>query len=211
MEEKIIVPDSIMPIIAWRFWRVAECFEFNKKEIFKLMSAISHCLWPEKEKLVSKCHCRDEENKPYYHEICLTDSLCGIHAYKSLDNLFKDRILIKNYGALFGKVYLWGKVQCHEFGYRAQFAYPQLILGAICEECKSIISLDSAVFIESGGGQTLNGFLRYEIFCERCACNAKMKRKDMIFNKSIYGRKVSGVLKNRYNIEIKDLIIQKRD
>jgi len=44
----------------------------------------------------------------------------GIHAYKARpeDNVYWDS------WAVFGRVALWGKVIEHEYGYRAQFAYP---------------------------------------------------------------------------------------
>ncbi len=70
----------------------------------------------------------------------------GIYAYKNislaLENL--DRCCYR--GAFLGKVNLWGVIHKHEFGYRAQFAYPISLSMGICCMCKSIVSLSSEPF-----------------------------------------------------------------
>jgi hypothetical protein len=73
-------------------------------------------------------------------------STSGIYAYKTpfdaLENL--DRCFYR--GTFFGKVSLWGVIQKHHFGYRAQFAYPVSLAAGICCVCKRIVNLKSEPF-----------------------------------------------------------------
>jgi hypothetical protein len=109
-----------------------------------LKSVIRHDLWPLKEKFEAQCtSCngtKEPGSPPEAH------SQCGIYAYKSpgyaLENL--DRCCYR--GTFLGKVHLWGTVQKHQFGYRAQFAYPVSLNMGICCICKRIVDLGSEPF-----------------------------------------------------------------
>lgn len=102
----------------------------------------------------------------------------GIYAYKTtfdaLENL--DRCCYR--GTFLGKVSLWGVIQKHQFGYRAQFAYPLSLVSGICCVCKRIVSLKSELFAIGWASLhftedfSVSGFL-----CEEC--NEKYYSVDM--------------------------------
>jgi hypothetical protein len=54
---------------------------------------------------------------------------CGLHGTHGVDLLRRTRC-----PAVLGRVALWGRVIEHDHGYRAQFAYPQLVT-LICQFC----------------------------------------------------------------------------
>lgn len=96
-------------------------------------------------------------------------SASGIYAYKTTfdatENL--DRYCYR--GTFLGKVSLWGVIQKHEFGYRAQFAYPVSLISGICCVCKRIVNLRSEPFAIGWASLhitedfSVSGFL-----CEKC-------------------------------------------
>ncbi|MDI6890896.1 MAG: hypothetical protein QMC83_08175 [Thermodesulfovibrionales bacterium] len=97
------------------------------------------------------------------------NSTSGIYAHKTsrhaLENL--DRCWCR--GIFLGKVKLWGVIQKHQFGYRAQFAYPLSLHLGICCVCKRIINLKSEPF--AIGWATLyitESFSVSGFLCERC-------------------------------------------
>jgi hypothetical protein len=57
------------------------------------------------------------------------DCSCGLHATHDLEILRHTRT-----PAVVGRVALWGRVIEHELGYRAEFAYPQLVT-LVCRFC----------------------------------------------------------------------------
>jgi hypothetical protein len=69
------------------------------------------------------------------HPCMVPDCTCGIHAFKELRQLaeYMDMVLtMTRHGILdpgdllcYGAVAIWGTVCEHQYGYRAQFAYPQ--------------------------------------------------------------------------------------
>lgn len=155
-EEKVVVPDSVTPIIGWRFWKVRQIFDFNKEEKFLLRSATTYFEWPEKAKAKAECFCFERDH-PFYHKNCPEQgSSCGIYAYKSANFALSDfngRLSVnwgnnysKHYlGGLLGKVYLWGKIQKHQFGFRAQFAYPFSVNFIVCGGCWEIFPVKSVL------------------------------------------------------------------
>jgi hypothetical protein len=102
----------------------------------------------------------------------------GIYAYKiafaALENI--DRYCYR--GTFLGKVSLWGVIQKHQFGYRAQFAYPLSLVSGICCVCKRIVSLKSEPFAIGWASLhftedfSVSGFL-----CEEC--NERYYRVDI--------------------------------
>jgi len=87
------------------------------------------------------------------------NSTSGIYAYKSTSDALENLDRCSYRGTFLGRVSLWGVIQKHQFGYRAQFAYPvsqfgyraqfaypvSLVFG-ICCVCKRIVNLKSEPF-----------------------------------------------------------------
>ena len=138
---KSSVPDYAAPLTGWRFWKIRKTT--TDGELW-LKSVIRSNLWPPMQRFEVGGSAQKESNEPdMYPE---TDSLSGIYAYKSslhaLENI--DRFCYR--GTLLGKVHLWGVIQKHQFGYRAQFAYPVSVSMGICCICKRTINLKSEPF-----------------------------------------------------------------
>jgi len=138
---KNIVPDYAAPLTGWRFWKIRKT---TKDGILWLKSVVRSNLWPPMQRFEVNCAAQKGSREPgTYPE---SDSPCGIYAYRTsryaIENL--DRFCYR--GTLLGKVHLWGVIQRHQFGYRAQFAYPVSISIGICCICKRTISLKSEPF-----------------------------------------------------------------
>ena len=73
-------------------------------------------------------------------------STSGIYAYKSTSDALENIDRYPYRGTFLGKVNLWGVIQKHQFGYRAQFAYPVSLVLGICCVCKQIVNLKSESF-----------------------------------------------------------------
>lgn len=98
------------PIIAYRAW------ERGSDKTLQSMSRSA--IWTPRKRATAQC-----EKHPRGPGV---DCECGIWAFKSVDQL------VRSYGhqavgsAVLGRIALWGVVQKHKDGYRAQYAYPQL-------------------------------------------------------------------------------------
>lgn len=140
-----LAPDFIMPITAWRFWRIFINSQDAKNSLC-LGSVVIPQLWPYKEKLEAECFCHGTSPHINFPEI---DSVCGIYAYKSSRFALADSQLMTSFylGTVLGKVKLWGKIQQHQFGYRARFAYPSFLLMGICGGCQKVFYLESEYFM----------------------------------------------------------------
>lgn len=95
------------PIIAYRAWRV------------RLAGPNSPRLWP-----INAEFCGEGYAPRKRMEADSTEGGRGIHAF------VEPASILQNYGAeqglVFGRVALWGVVEKHASGYRAQYAYPQM-------------------------------------------------------------------------------------
>ncbi|NWF52684.1 MAG: hypothetical protein HXY47_06330 [Nitrospirae bacterium] len=125
---------------------------------------------------------------------------CGIYAYNSPQYAFADPLfkIIPN-GVVFGKVKLWGKVQKHQFGYRAQFAYPFSLMIAVCDECKQPINLSSDFFILRVFGAFMEGgktFAFSQFICRNCLSLVCSSETDL------EGKRVVHLLQKKYGIQI---------
>ena len=105
------IPDLISPIVGHRVWRwdAAGLRSLNGKP------------WSPRQPLAAKCgagNAHDADEPPYL------DCTCGVYAAKSREHL---RQLGYEGRGIRGEVYLWGTVQEHELGWRAQFAYPKTL------------------------------------------------------------------------------------
>lgn len=128
-------------LTGWRFWKIRKSPEDGS---VLLKSVIRNDFWPPGLRFEAGSTSRaGTEKKPSFPE---THSGNGIYAYKTsrsaLENI--DRFCYR--GTLLGRVHLWGVIQKHRFGYRAQFAYPMSLAFGICCICKHIIHLYSAPF-----------------------------------------------------------------
>ncbi len=74
------------------------------------------------------------------------NSTSGIYAYKSTPDALENLDRCSYRGTFLGRVSLWGVIQKHQFGYRAQFAYPVSLVFGICCVCKRIVNLKSEPF-----------------------------------------------------------------
>jgi hypothetical protein len=104
------IPNCVSPIVAYRVWRWTHSG----------LTSLNGELWPPNQSLQAKC-----SEFPNGHASPHGNCSCGIYAAKSLDQL-----LMRGYAdaEVFGEVYLWGTVVEHEFGWRAQFAYPKTLV-----------------------------------------------------------------------------------
>jgi len=112
----VSIPDYILPIVAYRFWR------------WDTVGLKSVCgdSWHPGQPLVARC--RGADCKAFLgrahdaHDAPHTDCTCGIYAAKALRRLCSEGY---EWCGIHGEVYLWGKVVEHELGWRAQLAYPK--------------------------------------------------------------------------------------
>jgi hypothetical protein len=109
------------PIIGWRGWRLAA----NDDGGLDLVSAVrSGEAWPKQTAAAARCVMEGHDRAPE------PDGNCGLYAFKSASAL---RALWGT-TTVVGTVALWGRVVEHQWGYRAEFAYPQRIR-LVCVDC----------------------------------------------------------------------------
>lgn len=102
---------SAEPIIAYR------CWSLNGSALGPIGVTLPPC--EPRKRMEARCYAGGPHGSP--------DAMCecGIYGFADLQTL------INNYGwqsdKVYGRVALWGKVERHQHGYRAQYAYPQLI------------------------------------------------------------------------------------
>lgn len=73
-------------------------------------------------------------------------SQAGIYAFKTIGDALENLDRTCYRGTFLGRVQVWGVIQKHQFGYRAQFAYPHSLTHGVCCICKRIVSLKSERF-----------------------------------------------------------------
>ena len=129
------------PLTGWRFWKIRKS---TKDGTIWLKSVIRSDLWPFMQRLEVDCVSPEGAKQQGGHP--KADSQCGIYAYKTSHDALKniDRFCYR--GTLLGKVNLWGVIQKHQYGYRAQFAYPVSLNIGICCICKQTINFKSEPF-----------------------------------------------------------------
>ena len=109
-----------------------------------LTSVVRHDLWPPMERFEARSTSahgfHKQSTKPVVH------SQAGIYAFKTIDDALENLDRPCYRGAFLGRVQVWGVIQKHQFGYRAQFAYPHSLTHGVCCICKKIVSLKSETF-----------------------------------------------------------------
>jgi hypothetical protein len=73
-------------------------------------------------------------------------SQSGIYAFKTIDDALENLEKTCYRGTFLGRVQVWGVIQKHQFGYRAQFAYPHSLTHGVCCICKRIVGLTAEPF-----------------------------------------------------------------
>jgi len=144
----VSVPDYISPIVGWRVWRwdATGLKSLNGKP------------WSPGQPLAAKCGARNAHDA---HEPPQADCSCGVYASKSREHLRGTGYEPLGIG---GEVHLWGTVVEHEFGWRAQFAYPKSLvlppdmIPSSTKEMESrlgaLAAYDINIFI-GGGGESI--------------------------------------------------------
>jgi len=139
------VPDYISPIVGWRVWRweAARLTSLNGKP------------WHPGRSLAAKCGAGNAHDA---HSAPQTTCTCGIYASKSREHLRGTGY--ERYG-ISGETFLWGRLVEHQFGWRAQFAYPKSLflppdlIPSDTREMESrlgaVAAYDTDVFIVGGG------------------------------------------------------------
>lgn len=133
----MIVPDRVGEILAWRAWYIV--FDKSKQQ-HRLGSINSKHIWEPSETVEATCIPLGLSPATYkgVHTAPHEDCTCGIHAAKSLTQaLVYARKSSGFYGGdqdhsiqdvCLGQVQLWGKVEEGSLAYRAQYAYPKVML-----------------------------------------------------------------------------------
>ncbi len=98
-------PDFIQPIVGYRFWYNFKNSAYHPDGHLHSLND-DHHQWPIDAPMIAR---------PAYHNY----RSGGIHAFKTLDRLREENAQIH------GEVWLWGRIEEHEDGYRAEFAYPK--------------------------------------------------------------------------------------
>ena len=112
---------AVEPIVAWRTWALSG----HRDGSNLLLRPVAGRSRPWRPMQVTEAGCKHTR----LHASPSVDCTCGLHGTHGLDLLRRTRC-----PAVLGRVALWGRVIEHYLGYRAQFAYPQLIT-LICQFC----------------------------------------------------------------------------
>jgi hypothetical protein len=138
------VPDSVTPIVAWRYWRLG-----GGDGLLRSLTG-RHQHWHPGQALHARCRFDDVDRSdwrykmvsgfsPEPHPAPSEGCTCGLYAARSLEHL-RGQMLFGLHRMVVGQVSLWGKVIPGQHGYRAEFAYP----ARLCV-FEGVISRDKAV------------------------------------------------------------------
>jgi len=118
------IPDYVVPIVGHRIWSW-DTTAANHEPCSPLRS-LNGNPWPVGRKLSATCfHPCMPSMQFERHQSPLESCRCGIYATKDVDQLQKFCGI--GFG-ISGEVYLWGTVVEHQFGWRAQYAYPKSLV-----------------------------------------------------------------------------------
>jgi hypothetical protein len=137
-----VVPDYLEPLIGYRFWYVHHGD--------RLVSSVGLTMWQPYQALegrhIPNPHPSVEPEEdacagtPCDGHVPFTHPKCGIYAFATRERLLANLQAANQYGDLYmsslviGTVALWGRFVEHDFGYRAQFAYPtSFVFGHRCD------------------------------------------------------------------------------
>ena len=112
---------GVEPILAWRTWALTG----HRDGTDLLLRPVAGRSRPWKPMQPVEAGCKHARLHAAPHVECT----CGLHATHAPDILRRTRC-----PAVLGRAALWGRVIEHDHGYRAQFAYPQLV-ALVCQFC----------------------------------------------------------------------------
>jgi hypothetical protein len=105
-----VIPDGIEPLVGWRAWRVQ----------YDMLTSVYHPTpWGPREALWARHWFAGAQRT---HESPKEHCSCGVYAY--LDRGRAEELAETSCAPVFGTIALWGRVIEHEFGFKAEFAYP---------------------------------------------------------------------------------------
>lgn len=123
------IPDYCEPLIGYRVWTVTPDHRLRALSMGTFWTP-----YQREEARHASSTWFSNADPPVDDTACFRSGLCancGIYALKSMDDaiaMMSD--LLSPFAYVVGRVALWGRVVVHTHGYRAQYAYPQTILGA---------------------------------------------------------------------------------
>lgn len=112
---------GVEPIVAWRTWALTG----RRDGTDLLLRPVAGRSRPWRPMQTAEAICKHTR----LHSSPNLDCTCGLHGTHDIDILRRTRC-----PAVLGRVALWGRVIEHDFGYRAQYAYPQLVT-IVCQFC----------------------------------------------------------------------------
>lgn len=123
------VPDSVTPIVAWRYWRLGA-----GDGLLRSLTG-RHPRWEPGQAMQARCRFDDVDRSdwryrmvsgfaPEAHPAPAPGCTCGLYAARSLEHL-RGQMLFGLSRMVVGQVCLWGKVIPGQHGYRAELAYPE--------------------------------------------------------------------------------------
>jgi hypothetical protein len=115
------VETAVEPIVAWRTWALTG----KRDGTDLLLRPVAGRSRPWRPMHVAEAVCKHTR----LHSSPNLGCTCGLHGTHEIDILRRTRC-----PAVLGRVALWGRVIEHDFGFRAQFAYPQLVT-LVCQFC----------------------------------------------------------------------------
>jgi hypothetical protein len=185
------VPDYAATLRGWRFWKLRQ--DPGAAGAW-LTSVVRHDLWIPTEKFEARCMSGQGERDPGGPPDA--DARHGIYAYKTTSSALQETGRFCYRGALLGRVHLWGVVQEHSFGYRAQYGYPESLHMGVCCICTQTVYLASEPFaIGWAYYHFSDDFSVNGILCDEC--NRKYYSLDAIKSSAELSR-----LAERYGVPI---------
>jgi hypothetical protein len=159
-EQGFQAPDLLRPLHAYRFWTLKITPVTRRVRLWSQLAL--QRAWEERVPYTAQCvyhgMCRDDFALDHTHDIkdvpALPPANCGIYGYKTAEEALLDlggklsagdkrSMMGFLRGGVLGEVKLWGIVQRHKHGFRAQFAYPASLVMGICDNCGDSLPLGS--------------------------------------------------------------------
>jgi hypothetical protein len=139
--KEIKAPDYCETLVGWRFWKVRQS---PQDGTLWLRSLVRPDLWPPGARF--EAHSKSAPGLCAQNISPEIHSQSGIYAFKTVDDALENLDRTCYRGTFLGKVNIWGVIQRHHFGYRAQFAYPLALCLGICCICKKVVGLRAEPF-----------------------------------------------------------------
>jgi len=150
-----LIPDVIEPIVGYRGWNVKGLQDSHVSPSVRVSSKLDIEIWEPGKDVVAVCanslipsidsrtqgkdcgECPSPDSRAHY------GFGCGIYAYRDPPMAAMNNDPMHLRGRIWGEVLMWGNVYEHEYGFRAQYAYPSAFawtLGSRVEEVARALS-----------------------------------------------------------------------